>query len=381
MTTLRIIIDQILAPVPGGIGRYAEELTRALIESAPPGCFVEGIVSSSTDAQYAELERKLPGLSHLYKSALARRELSAAWQHGFTRLPGKGMVHATSLLAPLSRHDRLNGTGNTEQIAVTIHDVVPWTHPETLTPHGASWHKAMAKRAYRFADAVVVPTHAVAGQLAEIFDFGERVRVIGSAVSPKLALPADADARAEALELPERFILAVGTLEPRKALEPLIRSLASPESSDLPLLIVGPAGWGDVDVASIAADAGLAADRVRPLGYLSDADLSVALDRATVFVMPSLAEGFGLPIIEAFSFGTPVVHSDDPALVEVAGEAGVVVQRADAAGYPERLAVAIASVTSDDGYAARLGQFGLDRAHLFSWRNSAEKVWQLHADL
>ena len=379
MTTLRIIIDQILAPVPGGIGRYAEELTRALIETAPAGCTIQGVVSASTDEQYALLQQKLPGLHDVYKSALARRELSAAWQYGFTRLPGKGMIHATSLLAPLARHDRVNGGG--DQIAVTIHDAVPWTHPETLTPHGASWHRAMAKRAYRFADAVVVPTHAVGDQLNEIFDFGERIRVIGSAVSSQLVRPDDADERAERLELPERYILAVGTLEPRKALEPLIRSLGDGASADLPLLIVGPSGWGEVDVAGVAASAGLAPDRVRPLGYLSDADLSVALDRATVFVMPSLAEGFGIPIIEAFHFGTPVVHSDDPALVEVGGDAGLVVARDDAEGYPRRLAEAIATVANDDALAARMAQAGRDRSNLFSWRNSAEKVWQLHADL
>jgi glycosyltransferase involved in cell wall biosynthesis len=379
MTTLRIIIDQILAPVPGGIGRYAEELTRALIETAPPGCEIQGIVSSSTEEQYAVLHQKLPGLDSVYKSALARRELSAAWQHGFTRLPGKGMIHATSLLAPLSRHDRTPGSG--DQVAVTIHDAVPWTHPETLTPHGASWHRAMAKRAYRYADAIVVPTHAVGDQLSEIYDFGQRIRVIGSAVSSQLATPADADERALRLDLPERYILAVGTLEPRKALEPLIRSLGSGASADLPLLIVGPPGWGEVDVAGVAASAGLEPDRVRALGYLTDADLAVALDRATVFVMPSLAEGFGIPIIEAFHFGTPVVHSDDPALVEVGGDAGLVVARADADGYPERLAEAIATVANDDALAARMGQAGLDRSNLFSWRNSAEKVWQLHADL
>jgi glycosyltransferase involved in cell wall biosynthesis len=378
-TTLRMIVDQILAPVPGGIGRYAEELTRALIETAPAGCTVEAIVSSSTEAQYELLDEKLPGLSAVYKSALARRELSAAWQHGFTRLPGKGMVHATSLLAPLSRHDRVNG--DSDQIAVTIHDVVPWTHPETLTAHGASWHRAMAKRAHRYADAVVVPTHAVADQLAEIMDFGQRVRVIGSAVSSKLSLPADADPRAERLGLPDRYVLAVGTLEPRKALAPLIHSFGAAGAADVPLLIVGPAGWGGIDVDSIAAEAGLEPGRVRTLGYLSDDDLSVALDRATVFVMPSLAEGFGIPVIEAFHFGTPVVHSDDPALVEVGGGAGIVVERGDAAGYPERLAAAIGSVVGDDELAGRLGQSGLDRAHLFSWRNSAEKVWQLHADL
>ena len=376
-TTLRLIIDQILAPVPGGVGRYAEELTRALIETAPLGCTVEGIVSSSTDAEYRLLDEKLPGLSTVYKSALARRELAAAWQHGFTRLPGKGMLHATSLLAPLSRHDRDGGTG--EQIAVTIHDVAPWTHPETLTENSAHWHRAMAKRAHRYADAVVVPTHAVADQLADIIDFGERVRVIGSAVSSKIARPADADARALRMQLPERYVLAIGGLEPRKAIAQLIRSFGSPDAAELPLLVVGPEQ--SVAVETVAAEAGLEPGSVRTLGYLGDEDLSVALERATVFVMPSLAEGFGLPVIEAFHFGTPVVHSDDPALVEVAGGAGLVVERDDAEGYPARLAATIKSVVDDDELAERLGQSGLDRAHLYSWRNSAEKVWQLHADL
>jgi glycosyltransferase involved in cell wall biosynthesis len=379
MTTLRVIVDQILAPVPGGIGRYTEELTRELIATAPGGCHVEGIVSSSPQADYDRLLALLPGLGTLHKSALARREMMAAWQHGFTRVPGTGMLHSPSLLAPLSRHDRLNNQAS--QVVVTIHDDVPWSHPETLTSRGVAWHKSLANRAYRYADAIVVPTHAVAAQLAEIYDFGERVRVIEGAVSSKLRVPADADARAERLGLPERYLLSVGTLEPRKGLEPLIRSLAHPDATDLPLLVVGPGGWGDVDVAGVAADAGLAEDRVRTLGYLDDDDLSVVLDRATVFVFPSLAEGFGLPVLEAFSFGTPVVHSDDPAVMEVSAGAGLSVELADQGTYPERLAQAVASVVNDPELAAELGTKGKDRAGLFSWRTSAEKVWQLHADL
>ena len=379
MITLRVIVDQILAPVPGGIGRYAEELTRQLIETAPAGADVAGIVSASTEEQYATLTDRLPGLGNLYKSPLARRELSLAWQHGFTVLPGKGMVHATSMLAPLYRHDRVNSAGN--QTAITIHDVIPWTNPETLTPRGVSWHKAMAARAFKYADAVVVPTHAVAGELAEIFDFGDRIRVIGGAVSSKLALPLDADARAIELDLPERYLLTVGTLEPRKGLDPLIRALALPQTEGLPLLVVGPAGWGDVDVATIARDAGLAEDRVRTLGYVSDPDLAVLLSRATAFVFPSLAEGFGLPVLEALSLGTPVIHSDVPAVVEVASDAGLVVEREDAAGYPERLAEAIGRVISDGELRNHLKYQGIDRSHAFSWRASAEKVWQLHADL
>ncbi len=379
MTTLRVIVDQIISTTPGGIGRYAEELTRALIETAPQGCDVTGVVSASPEPEYEKVLELLPGLHDLMKSPLARRELSLAWQHGFTKIPGSGMVHAPSLLAPLRRHDRINN--QSDQMVVTVHDVVPWTHPGTLTPHGVSWHKAMAKRAQKYADAVVVPTHAVASQLSELLDFGDRIRVISGAVSSKFAVPIDADERAKRLELPERYLLSVGTLEPRKGLQSLIHSLAATEDSGLPLLIVGPQGWGDLDVTAIAVDAGLEPHRVRAMGYLDNADLAVALDRATVFVFPSLAEGFGLPVIEAFRFGTPVVHSDDPAVMEVSAGTGVSVELSPVEGYPERLAKAISGLVSDDTRRERLRFAGMDRAKAFSWRDSAEKVWQLHADL
>jgi glycosyltransferase involved in cell wall biosynthesis len=375
---LRVIIDQMIAPVPGGIGRYTEELTRELIVTAPRGCDVIGFVSSSPEPDYQSVLERLPGLADLYKSALARRELFAAWQHGFTRLPGHGMLHSTSMLAPLARHDRLN-TG--DQVAITIHDAVPWTHPETLTPRGVSWHRAMAKRAQKYADAVVVPTHAVAAELEEILGLGDRVRVIGGAVSSKLALPSDSAERASRLGLPERYVLAVGTLEPRKGLERLIRAMAHPDAVDLPLVIAGPDGWGGVDVAALAAEAGLNPDRLHVLGYLSDPDLAVALNRATVFVYPSLAEGFGLPVLEAMKLGTPVVHTDVPALLEVAADASVVVSLEDDATFVERLAAEIRRVADDPTLAAQLSQQGIDRARAFSWHTSAEKVWQLHADL
>ena len=379
MTTLRVIVDQIVAPIPGGIGRYTEELTRELIRTAPRGCFVSGIVSSSPEADYELIETLLPGLDGLFKSPLARRELELAWQHGLTRLPGSGMVHATGLFAPLFTHDRVNNVG--EQIAVTIHDVIPWTNPEALSTRRRGWYRAMVKRAHKYADAVVVPTHAVATQLAEIYDFGDRVRVIGGAVSSKLTLPVDPDARAKRLDLPERFILSVGTLQTHKGIAQLIQAMARPELESYTLLIAGPEGSQGLDVIGITAEAGLPEHRVRALGYLADADLAVTLDRASVFVFPSLAEGFGLPVIEAFNFGTPVVHSDDPAVLEVSAGAGLAVAREPAASYAERLAEAIGTVLVDPALAERMGFAGRDRARTFSWADSAEKVWQLHADL
>ncbi|MEO6115579.1 MAG: glycosyltransferase, partial [Pseudolysinimonas sp.] len=195
MITLRVIVDEVTAAPNGGLARYAEELTRQLIATAPRGSNVAGIVSASPEPDYAHLAERLPGLVELYKSPLARRELAAAWAHGFTRLPGAGMVHATSLLAPMHRH--LPVSGRNDQTVVTVHDAIAWTDPELLTSRQASWNRAMTKRAERFADAVVTPTHAVAQVLADNFAFGDRLRVIGGAPSSRLQPLRDDAARRE----------------------------------------------------------------------------------------------------------------------------------------------------------------------------------------
>jgi glycosyltransferase involved in cell wall biosynthesis len=376
MTSLRVMVDQLVAPVPGGIGRYTAELTRQLIRTAPQGCEVVGVVSATSPDQQADVRQKLPGLARLDALRFGRRELSLGWQHGLPISRPRGMLHAPSLFAPLTQHRRDEG----DQIVVTIHDAVPWTHPETLTPHGVTWHKAMAKRAHRFADAVVVDTHAVAQQLGDFIDFGDRLRVIGAAASPEFMVPPNSAERAATLGLPERYVLSVGTLEPRKGLGFLVQAMAEVDA-DIPLLIAGPEGWGDVRVADLAAEAGLPRERVRTLGYLNDTDLALTMQRATVFAFPSLAEGFGLPIVEAFQMGTPVVHSDDAALMEVAADAGVSVKRGDLSAYPMRLAEAINDVLHNTAHANDLAVRGRDRSRAFSWRGAAEQVWQLHADL
>ncbi|MET0830382.1 MAG: glycosyltransferase family 1 protein [Microbacterium sp.] len=376
-TTLRVVVDQMVTPLPNGISRYAEELTRALIQTAPKGCAVEGIVSALPPEKISAIEESLPGLAALHRTTLPRRELAAAWQLGIVPTLGSGMIHSPSLLAPLRRHDR---AFDTTQMVVTIHDTLPWTHPKSLTPTSVAWHKTMVKRAKKHADAVVVPTHAVAEQLAEIVDFGDRIRVVPGAVGSTLNLPSDAEWRARALDLPSEYILTVGSLDPRRGVAQLISGLGLAGAPDIPLLVLGSDNWGELSLAVVADEAGLPEGRVRALGYLSDADLAVVLSRASVFVHPSLQEGFGLPMIEAFSLGIPVVHSDDPALMEVAAGAGVAVERGKK-GYAERLSDALAAVLGSSERAAQLRIVGQDRAKAFSWRDSAERVWMLHADL
>ena len=378
LTTLRVVLDQVGDPVPSGIGRYALELTRALIETAPRGCDVAGIVASSPPSEYERIEQQLPGLSDLFKSALDRRQLAAAWQHGFTRLPGAGMVHAPSLFAPLYRHDRINSPG--EQTVVTIHHSAAFTHPETLPSRTVAWTRAMAKRAERYADAIVVPTHAVADDLASALNLGDRVRVIAAAVSPSLDPGPSRDSHAAALDLPERYVLAVGGLDGASGIPALVRAAAGPHAPEVPLLLVGVSD-DELDALVRDLDAPLDRSRVRALGVLGETNLAVAYSRATVVAMPAISAGSGLVALEAMSLGAPVVHSDTPALLEVCSDAGVVVARDDAEGYPERLAEAVRSVLDDSALAAELTVRGRDRSRAFSWRDSAEKTWQLHADL
>jgi glycosyltransferase involved in cell wall biosynthesis len=375
MTTLRVVLEPLVTNAGEPLGRYTTELTRALVDAAPWNCDVTGIVSAVADEEYHQIASAVPGIANLEKAYLASRELSVAWQLGIVSSAGAGLIHSPSLLAPLRRHDRADGT----QITVTLHDLYAWSSPDSLTPAVALWQKSMLKRARKHADAIIVPSHALAQHLAEVADFGDRIRVIPGAGRTWLELPADAEARARALQLPDDFILAEGTFDEREGIGALIEGVTRSSAIDLPLLVFAPAG---------AAEAAAETHYTRPtdgsvriLDDLDDADRAVVLSRASVFVFPSLDEGFGAPILDALRFGVPVVHSDAPALIELVQEAGVRVSRDDAAGYPERLAGAVQALLEDTDLARRLAIVGADRVKAFSWRDAAERVWQLHADL
>jgi glycosyltransferase involved in cell wall biosynthesis len=365
MVRLGVLLEQVLAPVPGGTGRYARELAAALAAEAPAGATVTGWTAWHRDLAAA----RVPGVVGPRRLPLPRRPLTLVWERGVGPRPrGADVLHAPTPLAPPRR-----GT----PLVVTVHDAVPWTHPETLTPRGVGWHRTVITRAARGADALVVPTQAVADELARHVTPDCPVHVVGEGVSGDLAVPADADARAAAMELPgEPYLVTLATVEPRKGLDVLLDALARPAAPRIPLLVVGQPGWGGVDVAARAEELGLG-NRVRLLGRLPDADLAVVLSRATALVAPSRAEGFGLPVLEAMAAGVPVVSSDAPALVEVGGGATLTVPVGDDAA----LADALAEVVGTADLRARLVEAGRRRAREFSWAAAARRLWDLYAGL
>jgi glycosyltransferase involved in cell wall biosynthesis len=340
---LAVVAEQLRAPVPGGTGRYTAELLIALRATARIGDRI-------TD-WYA------PGGARLDR--LRQPLVAELWRRGMGPSPHADCVFAPTLLVPPRRG---------RPLIATIHDAVPWTHPETLTARGARWHREMAERVADTADVVLTPTASVARELATHISL-PRVEVIGEGVSEAIRkVPPDADQRAARLELPDSFALAVGTLEPRKGLDVAAAALGEADWPGLPLLVAGPGGWGDALPA--AADP----SQIRLLGRLADPDLATVYSRADVLVMASRAEGFGLPVLEAMSHGVPVVISDAPALVEVAGGAAIVTPRGDAPA----LAAAVSRAVAEREVWSKAG---LVRSKDFSWEAAAVHLWEICRNL
>jgi glycosyltransferase involved in cell wall biosynthesis len=164
---------------------------------------------------------------------------------------------------------------------------------------------------------------------------------------------------------PGEYILFVGTLEPRKNLQLLVKALPMLRS-DVPLLLTGWSGWGDKDWWDEIRRMGLE-KRIILTGYVDEPELACLYSGASAFVYPSFYEGFGLPVLEAMASGCPVICSDRASLPEVAGNAAILVDPHDAGA----LAHSIEKVLHDSDLRNRMATAGLERAGLFSWKKTA----------
>ncbi len=208
-----------------------------------------------------------------------------------------------------------------------------------------------------------------------------KVTVIYPGVEPHFRPVTDMatlDAVRSRYRLPPRFILHVGTLEPRKNLPRLIEAFHQFQVSsskfqgkkpNLKLVLAGGKGWLYEGIFETVARFGLA-DAVHFPGFIDDADLPVLYSLADLFVYPSMYEGFGLPPLEAMACGTPVVASAASSLPEVVGDAGLLVPPTDV----EALAGVMARALTDAALRAELRERGFAQARRFDWRASAERL-------
>lgn len=288
--------------------------------------------------------------------------------------------------AARARLDLVHGPVNALPLAapgrgvVTIHDLAFLAHPEAL---GAARRRYLtlltalsARRAARIIavsaftrDEIVRRLRVPAGKIA----------VVHNAVDPAFApLPAaEVAAFRAAQRLPARTILCVGTLEPRKNLTGLLDAFAllAPQT-DAELIVVGGQGWlYDAAIARVAA-LGLTG-RVRFTGFVPDDDLPRWYNAATVFVYPSVYEGFGLPPLEALACGAPTVTSAGTAMVEIVGDAALLTDPRD----PAALAAALARLLDDDALRATLRERGPRQAAPFTWAHAAAATRAVYDDV
>jgi glycosyltransferase involved in cell wall biosynthesis len=259
------------------------------------------------------------------------------------------------------------GVGDTPVVA-TVHDLFPLTRPEDSTARGARLMAGGLAWIRDTARAVMVPSAAVAAACAEHGVDPAKVTVVpwGATSSAPIASQVAEVVRRHGLQHP--FVLFVGTVEPRKNLTGLVEAMRQLDRPDVTLALVGPDGWGAApDLAGLATP-------VARLGRVPAADLPALYAGAAVVALPSLDEGFGLPVLEAMASGAAVVTSAGTATEEVAGDGA---RLADPRS-PEDLCDAIRAVLDDPEVATSLRRAGSARAARFDWARTATATLEVY---
>ena len=369
---IRIAIDAQLIGRPGGVGGYVASLLQALAEHDPDNEYVVYVPAGVRVPDALPADR-----FHVRESPLTRvRALRVLWQQ--RRLPrlllrdAADLLHCPSYVVPLRA---------APPVVLTLHDVIALKHPELCSRANALHYRRHLPAAVRKARLILASSETTRRDILETCDVApERVRTVYPGLDPRFRPVPEPEARAgvrKALGLPDRFVLFVGNIEPKKDLETLIKAyaeLADPLSG-CSLVIAGAPLRGVRKLRRLVAAHGLNR-RVRFTGFVPAEHLPALYSAAELFVFPSRYEGFGLPPVEAMACGTPVVCSDGGALPEVVGKAAKVFPAGDVAA----LVQAIRLVLTDETLRQRVIADGQARAAMLDWAGSVRLVLEAYRD-
>lgn len=361
-----LIAEQLLQEVPGGIGTYV----RAMLRRVP----FQGIELDPVVAMHRTSTLASAGLSHARRLNLPRQLMYQRWTRGGGPSVGgeSKLVHAPSLAFP-PRDGR--------PLIVTVHDVIFLEYPDAYPAKGVEFHQAMLERLDE-ADVVIAPSRTTADALAALPKAPGDVRIIPMGTDIEPPPPEERTQMLERLKIERPYVLWMGTLEPRKNPEGVMRGFVEavrsgvPDGDNLNLYLVGPPGWWSGDVRDLIESHGLS-DRVRRIDAQPVPVRAALYAEASAFVFPSLAEGFGLPVLEAMACGTPVITSKVSSLPEVAGSAAELCDPTDHTSIGQ----AIAKVLRDPQLADDLRRLGKRRAAEFSWDRTAQSTVALYHEV
>jgi len=261
---------------------------------------------------------------------------------------------------------------------ITVHDVAPTLYPELCEPNFLPFTQLVARAISR--DALVhTPSQFVRSQVIEIFGaIPERVIAVpwglptdASLVAKDTSLPPE-----DSLALPEKFVLALGTIQPRKDYPSLLLAFDSIACVDpsVHLVIAGAPGWGYHEFESVLSRLH-ARERVHYLGYISKGERARLLAEATILAYPSVYEGFGLPPLEAMAHGVPVVSTLAGAIPEVLGDAALLVP----VGEPDALAEQMSRLLNDEELRHQMTERGHVAAANYTWDRTADGLRRIYS--
>lgn len=354
-----------------GLGRYAQELTSALLAAESENEYV-AFYHQRAEAQ---VDPPLDRLPHLTTNLSTKPwRMSALLSHltGFAQdrlLPGIDLFHATDHLLP--RFNRV-------RTVFTLHDLIFRLYPQAHKPLNR-WFLTLAMPQFlRAANAVIAVSKNTKGDAVRFYNLDEaKFHVVYEGVNERFR-PAPAQDVAHVRQvyaLPEHFILSLGTIEPRKNLTALLEAYRHllDRGSDLRLVIAGLKGWLYRGFFQRLHELGLEDHVVFP-GFVREADLPALYSAADLFVFPSLYEGFGLPVLEAMACGTAVVSSNAASLPEVAGDAALMVDPHSVAD----LVQAISALSENENLRQELEAKGPRQATKFSWQKAAHETMAVY---
>ncbi len=369
MVSLRVALDATsLVDVTTGVGRFTGALAERLAQrhdlevaafavswrgrgrlaaALPPGMRVAG--------------RRVP--ARLVRTVWLRRDWpTAEWLAG-----GCDVVHGPNFVVPPARH---------AAEVLTVHDLTAVRFPELCTADTRQYPSLMARAMSRGAWVHAV-SRFVADEVRENFpvDPDRVVTVPNGFTAPGPEVPGTDASTGRRLAGSARYVLTLGTVEPRKDLPSLVRAFDAIAAGDpqLRLVLAGPDGWG-VEALTAARDRAVHRRRIRRLGWVSEDQRTALLRGASAFVYPSLYEGFGLPPLEAMAVGTPVVATNAGALPEVLGDAARLVPPGDV----DALAGALSQLLTDEAARSALIARGREQAARYDWDTTANGIVELY---
>lgn len=376
----RIGIDVTSAIVQGGgIGRYTRELTRALTQLDVGHQYR---LFSAKPPAAPPVPDPLPQGAHIsyHPAPLGERWLYRLWYRLRLPLPLQWVTGPLDLFH--SPDFVLPPVSGGIPTLLTVHDLsfahYPQVFPEPLVRYLNSivpWSVARATH-------ILADSQATKHDLLTLWQVPpQKVTVLYSGVDARFRPVERAEeitAVCRQYRLPDApYILTVGTVQPRKNYQMLIRAFA-PLAQQFPhhLAIAGGKGWLYDEMMQEVTRQGLAG-RVHFLGFVADADLPALYSGAALYVFPSLYEGFGLPILEAMGCGVPVIASNASSLPEVAGDAAVLLDPTDEAGWT----AVMGQLLQDNGRRARMVAAGFRQARQFTWRKAAKQLLAVYEEL